>query len=105
MKKPKPKTAFSAASLKYLGGIITPKTYTSDVTPLPSCYPPDGQFKDALNMGGRPFALDVERREFVMGSRYGRVSRFQIIEPALHTDGNVSTFPTTPHVTQTRWAE
>jgi hypothetical protein len=93
--------SFSSASLKYLGGIIAPKVASHDVTYLPDSYPPSGISADALNMGGRPFAIDPIRREFVMGTRYGRTVRMQMVEPAEHTDGTANTFPTAPYVTPT----
>ena len=92
---------FSAASLKYLGGFLVPKVASDDVTYLPNAYPTSGVSRDALNMGGRPFAIDLERREFLLGTRYGRVARLQMIDPAPHTDDNVSTFPTAPYVVPT----
>jgi hypothetical protein len=90
--------AFSAASLTYVGGICIPHVKVTDVTPLPNSYPADGCYADALNMGGRPFAIDQARREFVLGTRYGRAIRLAMVEPALHTDGNVNTFPVAPYV-------
>lgn len=93
--------AFSTASLIYLGGIRTPHEFSTDVTPLPSAYPTDGIHRDGMNLGGRPFALDLTRREFVCGTRYGRVARLQMIDPLLHTNNDVNTFPVAPYVVPT----
>jgi hypothetical protein len=92
---------FSKASLKYLGGIRTPHEPSTDVEYLPNAYPTWGQTNDALGMGGAPFAIDYDRRELVLGTRYGRVARLQIVEPALHTNDDVNTFPVAPYATQT----
>jgi hypothetical protein len=91
----------TADSFKYLGGLIVPHVKSLNVTPLVSAYPSAGQYADALNFGGKPFALDHRRREFILGTRYGRVARLQIVEPAPQTDNNPSTFPTMPYVTDT----
>src|SRR4029450_4230417 len=90
----------SKESLKSLGGMRTPHDPATDVEPLPNAYPDWGKTNDALGMGGAPFAIDVARRELVLGTRYGRVARLQIVDPALHTDNDVNTFPVAPYATQ-----
>jgi hypothetical protein len=87
---------FHSGSLRYLGGIITPRERSANVTPLPDAYPADGQLADSLSMGGRPFALDVTRGEFVMGTRHGRVARLKVVEPAISADVNL--FPVAAYV-------
>jgi len=93
--------SFSAASLTYLGGIRTPHEMSTDVTPLPGAYPPDGETKDGMNYSGKEFALDCQRQEFLIGTRYWRIARLALIEPALEVDGDVNTFPIAPYVAPT----
>lgn len=93
--------SFSAANLTYRGGILIPHVASDDVTYLPNAYPTSGVNRDALNMGGRPFALDLVRREFLMGTRYGRLVRLLMIDPHEHDGGNVNSFPTAPYITNT----
>jgi len=85
-------------SFHYVGGLICPRVKSVNVTPAPGAYPPAGEYADSLGFGGKPFAIDPERREFVMGTRNGRVSRLQMVEPAPHADNNPATFPTMPYV-------
>ena len=91
---------FSAASLKYLGGIRTPHETTTDVNYQPNSYPSWGALNDGTGFGGRPFALDLERHEFVLGTRYSRVARLQMIDPVMHTE-DVNALPVAPYVTMT----
>ncbi len=92
---------FSKNSLKYIGGIRTPHEETRDVTLLPNTYPVYGVNVDYTGMGGRPFSIDHVRREFVLGSRYQRVMRLQMVEPQLHQNNDVNTFPIAPYVMPT----
>lgn len=89
---------FSKSSLKYVGGIRTPHEMSSTVTERPSAYPTDGIRMDGMNMGGRPFAIDYARKEFVVGSRYQRTTRLKMVDPAPAIDGNVNTLPIAPYV-------
>lgn len=93
--------AFSSASLTYLGGIRTPHEMSTDVTPLPGSYPPDGEYRDGMNYSGKEFAVDLVRREFVIATRYWRLVRLAMIEPAIETDNDVNTFPVAPYVAPT----
>ena len=89
---------FSSASLKYLGGFRTPHDRPTDVTYLREAYPTSGKAADGLNLGGKPFAFDSERRELICGTRYGRAVRLQVIEPVLPTS-DVNSLPVAPYAT------
>src|SRR6478609_6653128 len=83
--------------LVYKGSIRTPHE-SSDKVSVKDVYPADGIRRDGFNMGGLPFAIDFDRKEFVLGTRYGRVGRLKMVPPAIAVGGDVNTLPVAPYV-------
>ena len=89
--------SLTKADLVYEGAIRTPQTRSPQVT-VKGTYPADGTKQDGMNFGGKPFALDLVRQEFLVGTRYSRIGRLKMVAPAMAKDGNVNSLPVATYV-------